>query len=275
VNKGFQNHSRKMRWLVCVVGLAVLATSCMPARPAQSSATPVILPTNIRIVRPTSAPTVAAIATATLSAPATPTLLPRATAPPAPSATATAARANSAVVQTNPPATLVATGSAAMSVPSLDAHKYPAPKLLSPDDNAVYHVSQPVVRFAWGNTPADLMTFGQMFQCTSDATHFRKAFETNQIVIHSLDTTQADIVGWMDTGADYTLNLTNLPAGRYTWLVNIAVVCESYTLGQRDDTHPLYENRNNDPAYHSSTLQRTYLGPVSLSSAPRTFTWIP
>jgi hypothetical protein len=272
VNKDHRNHPRQMRWLVCVVGLAVLAAGCMPTSPTQPTTTPVVLPTGIRIVRPTSAPTVAA--TATLSASATPTL-PIPTATPAPSATATATRVNSSVARTNPPATLVATGSAAMSVPSLDVRKYPAPKSLTPDDNALYHVSQPVVRFIWGNTPADLMTFGQMSQCTSDATHFRKAFETNQIVIHSLDTAQADIVGWMDTGADYTLNLTTLPAGRYTWSVNIGVVCESYTVGQRDDTHPLYENRNNDPAYHSSTLQRTYLGPVSLSSTPRTFTWIP
>jgi hypothetical protein len=162
-----------------------------------------------------------------------------------------------------------------MSVPSLDPRKYPAPKPLTPDDNAVYHVSQPVVRFAWNNTPSDLMRFGQMAQCTSDATHMRKAFETNQIVIHSLDTSQPDIVGWMDTGTDYTLDLSTLPAGRYSWIVNIGVVCESHIVGKRDNTTPLDDDKNNDPAYHKSTLERTYLGLVSLSSAARMFTWIP
>jgi hypothetical protein len=141
--------------------------------------------------------------------------------------------------------------------------------VLSPDNNAVYHISQSVVRFTWGNTPSDLMKFGQMAQCTSDATHFRKAFETNQIVIHSLDSAQPDIIGWMDTGTDYTLNLTTLyptplPAGRYSWTVNIGVVCESSVVGQR-----------NDILGHKNTLERTYLGAVSPSSAPRTFTWIP
>ena len=83
-------------------------------------------------------------------------------------------------------------------------------------------------------------------------------------MIHSLDTAQPDIVGWMDTGTDYTLYLTPLPAGRYSWTVNIGVVCESYVVGQR-----------NDILGHKNTLERTYLGAVSLSSAPRTFTWIP
>ena len=264
MNKDYQNHPHKARWLVCVVGLAVLAAGCMSTSPTQPTTTPVVLPTSLRIVRPTSAPTVAATATATLSAPATPTLLPIATATPAPSPMATANNVSAASIRTNPPATLVATGSAAMSVPSLDLCKYPAPKPLAPDDDAVYHASQPEVHLTWGNTPSDLMKFGQMSQCTSDATHMRKAFETNQIVIHSLDTSQPDIVGWMDTGTDYTLNLTNLPAGRYSWTVNIGVVCESYVVGQR-----------NDILGHKNTLERTYLGSVSLSSAPRTFTWIP
>lgn len=273
MNKDKQNHPHKTRWLVWVVGLAVLAAGCQSAQSTPLPVKPVAAPTQFRIERPTFAPSL--LATPTLRASATPGLSPIATATPAPPSTATATSASAAKVRTNPPATLVATGSAAMSVPSLDSRKYPAPSPLMPDDNAVYHVSQPVVRFVWGNTPPDLMKFGQMPQCASDATRFRKAFETNQIVIHSLDTAQPDIVGWMDTGTDYTLNLTTLPAGRYAWSVNIVVVCESHIVGKRDDTHPLYDGKNNDPAYHRSTLERACLGPVSLSSAPRMFTWIP
>ncbi len=273
MNKDKQSHPRKTHWFIWVVGLAVLAAGCQPAQSTPSSVKPVVTATQFRIERPTFAPSL--LATPTLRASATPGLSPIATATPAPSSTATVTNASAAKVRTNPPAALAATGSAAMSVPSLDPRKYPAPKPLAPDGNAVYHVSQPVIHFVWGNTPSDLMKFGQMPQCTSDATHFRKAFETNQIVIHSLDAAQPDIAGWMDTGTDYTLNLTTLPAGRYAWSVNISVVCESHIVGKRDDTHPLYDNRNNDPAYHQSTLERTYLGPVSLSSAPRMFTWIP
>jgi hypothetical protein len=259
--KDKQNRPHKTRWLVWVVGLAVLAAGCQSTQSTPSPVKPVATATQFRLERPTCAPTPQATPTLRTTVPAW--QLPIATATPAPSATATATR-KSATVQTNPPATLVATGSAAMSVPSLDVHKYPAPKPLSPDDKAVYHASQPEVHLTWGNTPTDLMKFGQMSQCTSDATRFREAFETNQIIIHSLDTTQPDIVGWMDTGTDYTLNLTTLPAGRYSWTVNISVVCESYVVGQR-----------NDILGHKNTLERTHLGPVSLSSAPRTFTWIP
>jgi len=262
VNKDRQNHPHKTCWLVWVVGLAVLAAGCQSAQATPSPVKPVATATQFRLERPTLAPS--PLATPTLRATAPAWLLPLATATPAPSSTATATSASSAAVRTNPPAALVATGSAAMSVPSLDLRKYPAPKPLAPDDDAVYHASQPEVHLTWGNTPSDLMKFGQMSQCTSDATHMRKAFETNQIVIHSLDTSQPDIVGWMDTGTDYTLNLTNLPAGRYSWTVNIGVVCESYVVGQR-----------NDILGHKNTLERTYLGSVSLSSAPRTFTWIP
>jgi hypothetical protein len=271
--KDKQNHPHKTRWLVWVVGLAVLAAGCQSVQATPSPVKPVATATQFRLERPTFAPS--PLATPTLHATAPAWLLPIATATPVPSSTATVVNARAVTVRANPPATLVATGSAAMSVPSLDPRKYPAPKPLTPDDNTVYHVSQPVVRFTWNNTPSDLMKFGQMAQCTSDATHMRKAFETNQIVIHGLDTSQPDIVGWMDTGTDYTLDLSTLPAGRYSWTVNIGVVCESHIVGKRDNTTPLDDDKNNDPAYHQSTLERTYLGPVSLSSAPRMFTWIP
>lgn len=146
----------------------------------------------------------------------------------------------------------------AKSVPSLDPRKYAAPVLLTPDNNAVYHVSQPVVHFVWANTPSDLLTFGQMAQCTSDATHFRKVFETTHLVFHSLDTAQADIEAFMDTGTDFNLNLTKVSPGRYSWSVSVAAVCESYVIGQRN-----------------TTIERRYLGAVSPSSAPRTLVWIP
>ncbi len=150
------------------------------------------------------------------------------------------------------------------AVPSLDQNKYPAPVPVTPDDNAVFHVAQPVVHFVWTNTPADLMTFGQLSECQPDSTHFRYALETTQLVFHSLDNAQPDIVAWMDTGTDYNLNLTTVKPGRYSWWVNIGVICQSYVIGQR-----------NDLPQHKSTLDRTYLGQVSPSSAPRMLTWIP
>jgi hypothetical protein len=146
----------------------------------------------------------------------------------------------------------------------LSSRKYPTPALLTPDNNATYHVAQPVVHMAWSATPTDLMTFGQTPGCVSDATNFRRAFESYQLIIHSLDAKRADQVQWNENNPTFDLNLTTLPVGRYSWSVSVVTLCESYVAGQR-----------NDLPQHKSTLQRTYLGPASPVSASRTFTWIP
>jgi len=125
-------------------------------------------------------------------------------------------------------------------------------------------VSQPVVHFAWSATPTDLMTFGQTPGCVSDATIFRRAFESYQLVIHSLDTPRADQVQWTDNGTVFDLNLTTVPQGRYSWSVNVVTLCESYVVGQ-----------HNDLPQHKSTLQRAYLAPASPTSATRTINWVP
>jgi hypothetical protein len=159
---------------------------------------------------------------------------------------------------------LVPTYEIPVQAPSLNPNKYPAPVLLTPQDGAVYHDAQPIVHFTWTNTSDKLLLFGEEPQCTSDATHFRHTFETNQLVIHSLDGKQPDRVQWQDAGTEYYLNLTTVPAGRYSWWVNIGVVCESYVVGQRDGT-----------PWQKSTLERTYLGQVSPNSPARMFTWTP
>jgi len=146
----------------------------------------------------------------------------------------------------------------------LSSRKYPAPALLAPDNNATYHVAQPVVHLAWSATPTDLMTFGQTPGCVSDATNFRRAFESYQLVIYSLDAKRADQVQWNENDPTFDLNLTTLPAGRYSWSVSVVTLCASYIVGERNDTKT-----------QKSTLQRAFLTPASPTSASRAFNWIP
>ena len=196
----------------------------------------------------TASPTVVPSATATIK----PTVMPTVT--PQPSQTAAATTVASVKSQS----ALTTSGKASGVLLSLDSAKYPAPTLLTPDNNATYHVSQPVVSLAWSKTPTDLMTFGQTTGCVSDATNFRRAFESYQLVIHSLDAVRADQVQWTENSAEFDLNLTTLPQGRYLWSVNVVTVCESYVVGQR-----------------SKTITRSLLSPVSPTSATRMITWIP
>jgi len=146
----------------------------------------------------------------------------------------------------------------------LNPRKYAAPALLTPDNNATYHVAQPVVHMAWSATPTDLMTFGQTPGCVSDATNFRRAFESYQLIIHSLDAKRADQVQWNENNPTFDLNLTTLPAGHYSWSVSVVTLCESYIVGQRNDTKT-----------QKSTLQRAFLAPASPTSATRVINWVP
>jgi len=140
----------------------------------------------------------------------------------------------------------------------LNPRKYPAPVLLGPDNNATFHVSQPVVHFAWTSAPTELFKFGQTPGCVSDATNYRRAFESYRLVIHSLDSTRPDIVQWNENNTEFYLNLTTIPAGRYAWTVDIVTLCESYIVGQRD-----------------KTITRGFVAPVSPASATRVFAWVP
>jgi len=196
----------------------------------------------------TASPTVVASATATV----TPTVMPTVT--PQPSQTAAATTVASVESQS----ALTTSGRASGVLLSLNLAKYPAPTLLAPDNNATYHVSQPVVSLAWSKTPPDLMTFGQTTACVSDATNFRRAFESYQLVIHSVDAVRADQVQWTENSTNFDLNLTTLPQEHYSWSVNVVTVCESYVVGQR-----------------SKTITRSLLGTVSPTSATRMITWIP
>ena len=173
------------------------------------------------------------------------------------------------------PRSSVASSAASGVLLSLDPRKYPTPIQLAPDNNVTYHVAQPIVHFAWSATPTDLMTFGQTPGCVSDATNFRRALESYQLIIHSLDTPRADQVQWTDNGTTFDLNLTTVPQGRYSWSVNVVTLCESYVVGQRDDTRPTVKAHSSDPAFHKSTLQRAYLRPVSPTSATRIINWVP
>jgi hypothetical protein len=145
----------------------------------------------------------------------------------------------------------------------LDPHKYPAPMLLTPANNATYHVAQPVVHMVWSTT-SNLMTFGQTAGCVSDATNFRRAFESYHLVIHSLDGKRPDQIQWTENDPEYYLNLTTVPAGRYSWSVSVVTLCESYVVGER-----------NNFDQHKSTLQRTLVAPASPASASRVFNWVP
>jgi hypothetical protein len=261
------------KWLVGVLTVLMVAGCAAPppTRPQVVPTAAAPTATRTRAVRPT--PTPEATATAT----ALPTVAPSATATTAPTVTPspspTTMPSNAAVLPA--PKSSVASGAASGVLLSIDPRKYPTPIQLAPDNNVTYHVAQPVVHFAWSATLTDLMTFGQTPGCVSDATNFRRAFESYQLVIHSLDTPRADQVQWTDNGTAFDLNLTTVPQGRYSWSVNVVTLCESYVVGKRDDTRPLYDNRNNDPAFHTSTLQRTYLGPVSPTSVTRMINWVP
>jgi hypothetical protein len=266
-----------VRKLMLGVSIVLVAAGCAAPQPTRPQATPAaaaVVPTATRAQRARPTPTPEAKATAT----ALPTVAPSATATTAPTAapslTPTVAPTRAAAAPANLPA---APGSSVSSgvLLSLDPRKYPVPALLTPGNNATYHVSQPVVHLAWSATPTDLMTFGQTPGCVSDATNFRRAFESYQLVIHSLDAQRADQVQWTNNGTVFDLNLTTVPQGRYAWSVSVVTLCESYVVGQRNDTRPLYDNKNNDPAYHKSTLQTTYLGPVSPTSETRIINWIP
>ena len=260
---------RKLMLGLLIVFVAAGCAAPQPTRPHATPAASAAVPTATRAQRARPTPTPEASATAT----ALPTAAPSATATTAPTVTRSpapmATPANAAAQPASKP------GVASGVLLAINSRKYPAPVLLTPGNSATYHVSQPVVHLAWSATPTDLMTFGQTPGCVSDATNFRRAFESYQLVIHSLDAQRADQVQWTDNGTTFDLNLTTVPPGRYSWSVKVVTLCESYVVGKRDDTRPLYDNRNNDPAYHQSTLQRTYLGPVSLTSATRIINWVP
>lgn len=248
------------KWLLGVLTVLMMA-GCAAPQPTRPQPTPVAAAavptaTRVRAARPTPTPEATATATAlpTVAPSATATTAPTVTPSPAPTVTP----ADVAVQPASKP-------SAASGVQlSLDPRKYPTPALLAPDNNVTYHVAQPVVHFAWTATPTDLMTFGQTPGCVSDATNFRRAFESYQLVIHSLDAPRADQVQWTDNGTTFDLNLTTVPQGRYSWSVKVVTLCESYVVGQRDNT-----------PQHKSTLQRTYLGPVSPTSVTRIINWVP
>ncbi len=203
--------------------------------------------------RPTVIATVAATATVppTAAPSATPTVRPTATVTPA----SAAALSNPQTGAQTAPLTL---GSPSGTLLSLSARKYPAPTLLTPPDNTTYHVSQSVVHLSWSPTPTDLLTFGQAPGCVSDATNFRRAFESYQLVIHSLDVARPNIVQWNENNPTFDFNLTTVPAGRYSWSVNVVTLCESYVVGQR-----------------AATITRGFLAPASPTSATRVINWVP
>jgi hypothetical protein len=185
-----------------------------------------------------------------------PTITATATAQPLPTATVTSSGGAAAPANLSTAPTTGGKGPGVLL--PLNARKYPAPTLLTPDNNVTYHVAQPVAHMAWSATPTDLMTFGQMAGCVSDATNFRRAFESYQLIIHSLDAKRADQVQWNENNPTFDLNLTTLPAGRYSWSVSVVTLCESYVVGQRN-----------------KTITRSLLGPASPTGATRTINWVP
>jgi hypothetical protein len=268
-----------MNKLVLVGIVAILLVGCTAPQPAASQVTAVAVqpapqsapqpaPQSASVAQPIAAMTPNTTRTRTAQAASTlatlPTNAPTATASPLPTATATA-------TATAVPTATVTTAAAAKSqiasatngqasgvLLSLNAAKYSAPALLSPDNNATYNVSQPVAHLAWSATSTDLLTFGQTAACVSDATHFRRAFESYRLVIHSLDASQPDIVQWTENNPSFDLNLTTAPQGRYTWSVDVVTLCESYVVGQR-----------------GSTITRSLVGAASPASATRSINWIP
>ncbi len=258
------------RKLFLGVLIAVLVTGCAAPRPAQSqqvapTATPTRIQRPTRTAGPTATVTLAAtptIAASPTAAPQTATALATPTPEPSPTATALPSRGDAAPANVQVAPTTGGKGSGVLL--PLNSRKYPAPTQLTPDNNATYHVAQPVVHMAWSATLTDLMTFGQMPGCISDATNFRRAFESYQLIIHSLDAKRADQVQWTENSTTFDLNLTTLPQGRYSWSVSVVTLCESYIVGQRNGTNT-----------QKSTLQRAYLAPASPTSATRGINWVP
>ena len=251
------------RKLLLGILIAVLVAGCAAPRPSQpQQVAPAATPT--RGQRPTRA--LESTATATVAA--SPTVAPTATAPatatPQPLPTATVTPSSDAATPANLSTAPTTGGKGSGMVLSLNSRKYAALTLLAPDNNATYHVTQPVVHMAWSATLTDLMTFGQTPGCISDATNFRRAFESYQLVIHSLDIKRADQVQWNENNSTFDLNLTTLPQGRYSWSVSVVTLCESYIVGERNDTQT-----------QKSTLQRAFLAPASPTSATRVINWIP
>ena len=245
------------RKLLLGILIAVLVTGCAAPRPAQPQQA-ALAATPTRVQRPTRAPEPTATATVVASPTAAPTATVATPATPQPLPTATVTPSSDAAAPANLSTAPTTGGKGSGVVLSLNSRKYPAPTLLTPDNNATYHVAQPVVRMAWSATSTDLMTFGQTPGCVSDATNFRRAFESYQLVIHSQDAVRADQVQWTENSAEFDLNLTTAPQGRYSWSVSVVTLCESYVAGQR-----------------AKTITRSFVGPASPVSASRTFTWIP
>ncbi len=250
------------RKLLLGVLIAVLVTGCAAPRPVQPQQA-AIAATPTRVQRPTRAPQTAApepTATATVVASPTtaPTAVPQTAVPQMATAPATVTPPSGAAAPANLSTAPTTGGKGSGVVLALNSRKYPAPTLLTPDNNAIYHVAQPVVRMAWSAIPTDLMTFGQTPGCVSDATNFRRAFESYQFVIHSLDAARTDQVQWTENSPEFYFNLTTAPQGRYSWSVSVVTLCESYVAGQR-----------------AKTITRSLVGPASPVSASRTFNWIP
>lgn len=266
--------------VLLVAGCAAPQLTRSQVAPTTAAAAPTA--TRARAARPTPTPAPEATTTATTL----PTVAPSATATTAPTVTPSPALTVTPADVAAQPASAAPSGAFGVLL-ALNPRKFPAPALLTPSDNATYHVSQPVVHFAWSDvsqpvvhssssgTPTNLLTFGQMPGCVSDATNFRRALESYQLVVHSLDVSRPDIVQWTEKNPTFDLNLTTVPAGRYSWSVNVVTLCESYVVGQRNDTRPTAEAHSSDPAFHKSTLQRTYLGPVSPTSITHTINWVP
>jgi len=245
------------RKLLLGVLIAVLVAGCAAPRPSQPQQA-TLAATSTRVQRPTRAPEPTATATVVASPTAAPTATVAATATPQPLPTATVTPSSGAAAPANLSTVPFTGGKGSGVVLSLNSRKYPAPTQIMPDNNVVYHVAQSVVHFTWSATPTDLMTFGQTPDCVSDATNFRRAFESYQLVIHSLDAVRADQVQWTENSAEFDLNLATVPQGRYSWSVSVVTLCESYVAGQR-----------------AKTITRSFVGPASPVSASRTFTWIP
>ena len=272
---------RKMMLGVLVVLMTASCAAPQPTQPQPSPAVAAALPTatRARAARPTPTPQPTATATVlpTDMPSATPTTAPTATPSPSPTSTPGTSQGSTAVpasvgVQQPAPAQPIAAGGLLLPI---NPNKYPAPVLVSPPDNTTYHVSQPVAHLVWSGTADNFMTFGQTPSCVSDATNFRRAYESYQLVIHSLDGARPDQVQWNQNNPGFDLNLTTVPAGRYSWSVNIVTLCESYVVGQRNDTLPLGKTRYDDPSYHRGTLQTTLVGAISRMSATRVINWIP
>ena len=262
------------RKLLLGILIAVLVAGCAAPRPTQPqqvapTATPTRGQRSTRVPQPTATTTVAATPTIAASPTIAPTAAPQTATAPAtptsePSPTATALPSSGDAAPGNVQVAPTTGGKGSGVLLSLNSRKYPALTLLTPDNNAIYHVAQPVVHMAWSATLTDLMTFGQTPGCISDATNFRRAFESYQLVIHSLDAKRADQVQWNENNPTFDFNLTTVPQGRYSWSVSVVTLCESYIVGQRNDTKT-----------QKSTLQRAFLAPASPTSATRVINWVP